>query len=238
MLKFFLLIFILLCPLVLVAQEDNVVAEPEPASTQGSVTVMPSAPEEIPVENTKPVVTEEDAALNEIEAKKAEFAKKQALIQKSVQNIEAAKNKSLVQMPKKEQLIALAEMNLKMGKENVKKNLQASHIPVLGYLFKTFPVTLDIGADFFSDKDALVKFFAMLDKKEDLKYFGIIATLLFIFFFWFKKHFLPKDRFLIRMIVSIVFSAGTTVVYFLVFNYFFEENISPVLSIIKRHLFS
>jgi hypothetical protein len=105
-------------------------------------------------------------------------------------------------------------------------------------LFNMFPSLLEISTDVLRDTMAMPGLLKILKRKKDLKTFGYIWLVIFIFGIFIKGRIVkPKWSFLKRRLVSMLISLPMTVVSVWLFYSFFGEEIQPTLTIIAKHWF-
>lgn len=253
--KFLILLLILFLSLPGFTQEET---EKAPLSEGGgTVTIRETAPSEPVAEPNAPAAApvEEDETLRQLEAEQKARMEKMKMIQQST---EAMKPKNPVEELKKlghsqlnaaalldEKVVAYLQQTLKEGgmskvpPEQVRKMLQEK---MKGHFMESvvqqFPKLLDIFVDVLRDKDAMPGLLNIFKRKDDLKTYGYLWLAIFVFGMWFKGRIIkPKWPFLRRFkyssIVSLVLTSSTIYLFYSMFN----QELSPTLAIVGKHLF-
>ena len=107
-----------------------------------------------------------------------------------------------------------------------------------GRTFTKFPKMLQTAADIVRDAEALPGLVGILVRKKDLKDYGYIWVVIFIFGLFIKSRINQSHwSFGPRFAVKTVFSLGLTFISFYVFYSFFEVEITPTLKIIGKNFF-
>lgn len=107
-----------------------------------------------------------------------------------------------------------------------------------GRTFTKFPKLLDIAADIVRSPEALPGLVGVLVRKKDLKDYGYVWLVIFIFSLFIKGRVNnTKWGFGTRFLAKLGISLALTCVTFYVFYTFFEVEITPTLQIIGKHLF-
>jgi hypothetical protein len=232
------------------AQEDNdgggkVIIRETPASE-----VIEPPPEEIPV------VDEDQAFIDAAEADRLEQLKKMKAVEAATAPIAEAKNPiqqihdlgyeqidAAALMDDK--VIAILQQTLRegaMGKtsdEDFKKMLRdKAKGTMMENVFRRFPKLLSIVSDILRDKDSLPGLLGIMGRKEDLKTYGYVWVVIFIFGIWIKGKLVnPKwdfgRRFKWKFCISLILGS----ISFGIFYALFGNEIDPTLAIIGKHLF-
>ena len=105
-------------------------------------------------------------------------------------------------------------------------------------VFIRFPKLLNISSDVVRSKEAIPGLLGIMARKEDLKTYGYVWVVIFIFGIWFKgKVVKPKWDFGRRFKWKFCISTILGIINFTIFYSFFGTEIQPTLSIIGKHLF-
>ena len=256
MLKFFFFSLLLLLSLPGITQEENQIS---PLSqTGGHVTIRNSVPSQ-PKADTPPTPTQdqnEDSSVRELEAIHQEQRDK---IQKIEKTIEPLKDPILnpIEEIKKlghkqidavslmdEKVLAILQKTLDQGilaklsaqelKEMILKNNKGTF---LGDFLSASPKFLDFFVDVLRDKNALIGLIGILVRKEDLKNYGYICLVIFIFGLYIKTRIIkPKWSFIRRTFWGLSFSLVMSSISLYLFYNSFSEEVKPTLSIAFKHL--
>jgi hypothetical protein len=121
--------------------------------------------------------------------------------------------------------------------EDVKKLLleKMKGKPFENYL-KTHPKVLDTLVDIVRDGKALPALVGIMQRKSDLKRYAWIWLCLMILGWLFKKIFFNKEWWVVKTaVLSLLVSLGVSALSLTIFYKLFNQELSPVVSIAKKH---
>ena len=119
----------------------------------------------------------------------------------------------------------------KMIKEKVKGTWMEGPV-------RRFPKLLSIMSDVVRSKEAIPGLLGIMARKEDLKTYGYVWVVIFIFGIYIKSKLVkPKWDFSKRFKWKFVISSILGIINFAIFYSFFGTEIQPTFSIIGKHLF-
>jgi hypothetical protein len=251
--SFFILIFLSFLCLPGFAQED---IELEPISRGGGKVIIQGASEQgsAPIE-VQPQVIHEDADVAELEAIREAQQKKIKMVEAAAEPLAKPLRNPLEEMKKlgyeqitaaallDDKVLAILQRTLKerpvatLPIEKVKVMiLENSKGSILADLFERFPRTLNFVVDFVRDEKALPGLLDILLRKDDLKSYGYIWLVIFIFGLYVKSRVIkPKWVFKKRFLYSLSFSLVLSSISLYLFYSLFSEEITPSLSVLVRN---
>jgi len=249
--KFLILIFLSLFCLPGLTQEDKSL---EPISPEGGRVIIRGA-SEVPVEpEVQAPAPVENADIAELEALRAAQQKKIKLVEAAAEPLAKPLRNPFEEMKKlgyeqitaaallDERILAILQTTLKerpvasMSRDKVRALIiKRSTGSKSGNLFEKFPKLLDFAVDFVRDEKAIPGLLGILTRKEDLKSYGYIWLVIFIFGLFVKSRVIkPKWAFKKRLLYSISFSLVLSSASLYIFYSLFSEELSPTLSLIFR----
>lgn len=136
----------------------------------------------------------------------------------------------------------LLEKNLKEAKlwelprEEVKSQIkEGARGKATEKIFKTFPKLLDLATDMMRSKDAFPGLIQILGKEKALKQYFFIWLFLLISTWLVKKYIFPEEpNFWRRTFTKLMFTCFTSAVSLGVFYLFFQNELSPTISILSH----
>lgn len=227
------------------SQEDNAL---QPISPQGGRVIIRGATE-APVEpQAEPIQNTDNSDVAELEAIRAAQQKKIQMVEASVEPLAKPLLNPIEEMKKLgyEQVSAAAlwddrvlEILQRTLKERPASSLSEEQLRALileskvGSVLAKFPRVLNFAVNFVRDEKALPGLLGILSRKDDLKSYGYIWLVIFIFGLFIKSRVIkPKWAFKKRFIYSISFSLFLSSASLFIFYSLFSEELKPTLSLI------
>lgn len=248
--KFLIVLFLVLFVLPGFAQEGN--------DGGGGKVIIRETPvsetEPDPAINTGP--DEDQAFIDAAEADRAEQLERTKAVETATEPIAQAKN-PLEEIHKlgyeqinaaalmDDKVIAILQQTIRDGAmsqasdEDLKKMIkEKSKGTWLEKVFRRFPKLLSISSDIIRSKEAIPGLLGIMTRKDDLKTYGYVWVVIFIFGIYIKgKLVKPKwsfgRRFKWKFCINLILSSISLGVFYALFG----EEIGPSLSIIGKHLF-
>jgi hypothetical protein len=117
--------------------------------------------------------------------------------------------------------------------------LERSQGSAMGDFFSNSPMALDMSVDIMRDKKALPSLIGLVLKRGELRRYFAIWICLMLLSWLFKKIFFKKSWSRGKFIASnLTVSLSVSALSFMIFYKLFEQELSPTLSIIFKHLFA
>lgn len=251
MAKFPFVLFFVLIALPGFSQEDN-------GGGGGRVIIRPTPGAEVtePVSEIVPITDEDQAMIDAAEADRLKQIEKIKAIEAATAPIAEAKS-PLQQIHDLgyEQLDATALMDTKVigilqetiragalaktSDEDLKKLINEKVKSTwMESLPRRFPRLLSIISDVVRSKEAIPRLLGIMARKDDLKTYGYVWVVIFIFGIYIKSKLVkPKWDFSKRFKWKFVISSILGIINLAIFYSFFGEEIQPTFSIIGKHLF-
>lgn len=115
--------------------------------------------------------------------------------------------------------------------------LERSKGSVVADVLKRFPKLLDLAVDLIRDEKAIPGLLGIFSRKNDLKSYGYIWLVIFIFGLFIKSRVIkPKWAFKKRFLYGLAFSLLLSSFSLYIFYSLFSEELSPTLSLVAKNI--